>query len=210
MTDTNTQENAIPDYPKGITFEQVWAALMEDRERQKKSQEEADRRAQEADRSMQKLKEQIEETSRIVGGLGNSIGGLVETLFAARLWEKFSSYPYGFKRVYQNMPVYMPDTTRALTEIDILLSDDEWAMAVEVKRRILKEDVVDHIERMDRIIKYPPAEVKGKKLLGAMAGGTIDLDALNLAYESGFFVLELKGESVDLLTPPEGFEPREW
>ena len=108
------------------------------------------------------------------------------------------------------MPVFMPGASRALTEIDILLSDSEWAMAVEVKRRMLKEDVLDHIERMDRIIKYPPAEVKGKKLLGAMAGGTIDPDALKLAYESGFFVLELKGESVELLTPPEDFKPKEW
>ena len=104
----------------------------------------------------------------------------------------------------------MPDASRALTEIDLLLSNNEWAMAVEVKRRMLKEDVIDHIKRMYRIVKYPPAEVRGKKLLGAMAGGTIDPDALDLAYESGFFVLELKGESIDLLTPPEGFEPREF
>jgi len=34
----------IPDYPRGITFEQVWAALMEDRERIKKMEEAADRR----------------------------------------------------------------------------------------------------------------------------------------------------------------------
>ena len=26
--------NTLPKYPKGITFEQVWAALMEDREQQ--------------------------------------------------------------------------------------------------------------------------------------------------------------------------------
>ena len=222
---------AVP-YPRGLTFEKVWAALMEDREQMKKNREESDRlmkerreefdrlmkerreeddrRAQEAERRIQELKEQVEKTSKIVGGLGNSIGGLVETLFAARLWEKFASYNYGFKRVYQQMPVYETNRGTMLTEIDILLSDIEWAMAVEVKRRMKKEDVEDHVERMYRILDHPPAEVKGKKLLGAMAGGTINPDALKLAYETGFFVLELKGESIDLLTPPEGFKPTEW
>ena len=83
-------------------------------------------------------------------------------------------------------------------------------MAVEVKRDMVMSDVEHHNERMKRILKYPPAEVKGKRLLGAMAGGTIDPDAFNLAYEAGFFVFELRGESVDLLTPPFGFKPREW
>ena len=200
----------IPDYPKDITFEQVWAALMEDREQMKESREEADRRAQEADKRMQKLEEQVEKTSKLVGGLGNSIGGLVETLFAARLWEKFASYEYDFKRVYQQMPVYETNSSKVLTDIDILLSNRKWAMAVEVKRRMVKEDVEEHLERIKRILKHPPAEVKGKRLLGAMAGGTIDPDALKSAYNSGFFVLELKGESVELLTPPKGFEPMEW
>ena len=218
------ETSPLPDYPRGITFEQVWAALMEDREQMKKSREEADRREQEAllrsqeadrrsqefDRSLQELKEQVEKTSKIVGGLGNSIGGLVETLFAARLWEKFSSYNYGFKRVFQEMPVYETNSAKMLTDIDILLSDTEWAMAVEVKRKVKKEDIEDHVERISRILDHPPAEIKGKKLLGAMAGGTIDPEALNLSYETGFFVLELKGESIELLTPPEGFEPTEW
>ena len=48
------------DYPRGLTFESVWAAIMESRK--------------EADRRMEKLEEQVEKTSKIVGGLGNSIG----------------------------------------------------------------------------------------------------------------------------------------
>ena len=217
MTEPHTQESSIPDYPKGITFEQVWAMFQESDRKFEISRKEAElrsrdaeQRSKEADRRLQKLEEQVEKTGKQVGGLGNSIGGLVETLFAARLWEKFSSYNYGFKRVFQQMPVYETNSAKMPTDIDILLSDTEWAMAVEVKRKMKKEDVEDHVERMNRILKHPPAEVKGKKLLGAMAGGTIDPEALNFAYETGFCVLELKGESMELLTPPEGFEPTEW
>jgi hypothetical protein len=43
-----------------------------------------------------------------------------------------------------------------------------------------------------------------------MAGGVVDPDVKNYAYESGFFVLELTGESVHLIPPPDRFEPKKW
>ncbi|MDR3161524.1 MAG: hypothetical protein LBU28_07925 [Spirochaetaceae bacterium] len=98
-----------------------------------------------------------------------------------------------------------------MTDIDILLSNTDTAMAVEVKRKLdSKEEVKDHLKRMELIRKHPPAEVAGKKLLGAMAGGVVDFDVRCYAYESGFFVLELTGEMVELLPPPEGFVPKQW
>jgi hypothetical protein len=63
---------------------------------------------------------------------------------------------------------------------------------------------------MRLIRQYPPAEVMGKELLGAMAGGLVAPDVQRYAYESGFFVLELTGESVYLIPPPEGFIPQKW
>ena len=209
--------SALLDYLRGVTFEQVWVGLQETRrivEENARQQKETDRLMKESqeksDRRMKKLDEQLEKTDKIVGGLGNSIGGLVETLVAARLWEKFSAYPYGFKRAYRRVQVFDDVTNKELTDIDILLSDTEWVMAVEVKREVVLKDVERHIIRMGRILDYPPAEARGKKLLGAMAGGAVDPDALEFAYETGFFVLELKGESVELLTPPDGFSPKEW
>jgi len=74
----------IPDYPRGITFEQVWAALMEDREHLKEAerrmkeevaerQKETDRRQKEAaEREMKEAERQkvgridIEEIKKIV------------------------------------------------------------------------------------------------------------------------------------------------
>jgi hypothetical protein len=84
-------------------------------------------------------------------------------------------------------------------------------MAVEVKLKLNQKDEVDrHVKRMGLIRKYPPAETVGKKLLGAMAGGVVDPDVKDYAYQAGFFVLELAGESARLLPPPEGFEPQKW
>jgi hypothetical protein len=43
-----------------------------------------------------------------------------------------------------------------------------------------------------------------------MAGGEVDTDIADFAYNNGFFVLELAGEAVRLVAPPLGFTPKEW
>ncbi|MDR1955818.1 MAG: hypothetical protein LBQ30_03085, partial [Treponema sp.] len=128
----------------------------------------------------------------------------------ARLWEKFNAYPYDLQRAYQRIPLF-DEHNRVLTDIDILLSNGEYVMAVEVKRELDREKDVDrHLKRMELIRKYPPAETKGKKLLGAMAGGVVDPDVRDYAQSAGLFVLALAGESVKLVEPPAAFTPRVW
>jgi hypothetical protein len=60
---------------------------------------------------------------------------------------------------------------------------------------------------MELIHAYPPAEVVNKRLFGAMAGGLVAHDVARYAYEAGFYVLELTGETVGLIPPPDGFKP---
>jgi hypothetical protein len=145
-----------------------------------------------------------------VGGLNRSLGELIEILIAARLWEKFPEY--GFMRSYRRVPVY-DETNRVRSDIDILLSNTDKIMAVEVKHELDKEKYVDeHLKRMELIRTYPPVlvEMENKQLFGAMAGGLVTGDVMRCAYEAGFYVLELTGESVHLVPPPAGFKPRRW
>jgi hypothetical protein len=190
----------------GLSFEQVWAALMETRARQEKT----DEQMRKTDARIDKMAEKVDEVSKNVGGLNRSVGELIETLIAARLWEKFDAYSYNFRRAYQRIPLF-DETDRKLTDIDVLLANGEYVMAVEVKRELdNKKDVDHHLKRMELILKYPPAECKGKKLLGAMAGGTVDPDVQAYAHSVGLFVLELTGESVRLADTPKEFKPRQW
>jgi len=151
----------------------------------------------------------IKQLSKQIGGLYNSLGELMETLIAARLWEKFADYPYKLRRGYRGVGVF-DKQSKELTEIDILLADSEWVMAVEVKREVRKDDIDHHLKRMELIRQYPPAEVVGKKLLGAVAGGVVNSDVHNYAHQAGFFVLELRGENVSLVPQPDGFTPGIW
>jgi len=232
MTVPNSQPPATP--------EEIWAILREtqrenQREREEARKEEAQQRKEEAqrrkkanremkelresikelresqketDRLMQKTEIEIDKMSKNIGGLGNSVGGLIETLIAAHLWEKFPEY--NMQRAYRRIPIY-DENNKVKTDIDILLVNSEWAMAVEVKREVDKDDVDDHIVRMGRILQYPPALLPPQlKVLGAMAGGVVAPDAAAYAHQCGFFVLELAGESVVRLPDPPDFKPKEW
>jgi hypothetical protein len=208
---------------KSLTFEKVWAAMDRYSEEADKRQAEADKRFQElervlkeTERAMKETDRQMKETDRrldkvtqSVGKLSNTLGTLVETLVAARLWEKFKMY--GLEKAYQRVPIY-DENKRTVSEIDILLSNTDCAIAVEVKVNPDKGDVDWHIKRMEFIQKYPPAEIAidNKRVMGAMAGGVVTPAVADYAHERGFFVIELTGESAKLVEPPTGFKPKIW
>ncbi|MDR1785836.1 MAG: hypothetical protein LBR23_05145 [Spirochaetaceae bacterium] len=203
------------------TLEEYWAAHIQSKkeleEERKRSREEWEERRKQAEAEMEEIRrfhrefqKQLDRVDKQIGGLGNSIGGLVETLIAAKLWEKFQGTPYSrLKRAYRRVQVF-DDTNIERTDIDILLSDSDLCMAVEVKREPDKRDVDDHVKRMGLIRKYPPAETKGKTLVAAIAGGYVPGEVRDYAHSKGFYVLELSGETVTLAEPPAGFRPREW
>jgi vacuolar-type H+-ATPase subunit I/STV1 len=192
-----------------------WDAQLEREKKEREAQQKAWDSARKKEREeylarQEKLDKQLDKLTKDVGGLRNSIGEMTETLIAARLWEKFSDYPYNLKRAYQRVPVYY-ENNQIATDIDILLSNTEWVMAVEVKNSLHRMDEVDnHIRRMELIRKYPPLETVGKRLVGAMAGGVVKPEVRDYIHSSGFFVLELTGETVSLVKPAIEFTPREW
>ncbi|GHV67425.1 hypothetical protein FACS1894199_12890 [Bacteroidia bacterium] len=156
-----------------------------------------------------KVSKEISEMSKNLGGLGLRIGEIMETLLAAGSWEKFKEYNYDFERAYQRVGIY--NGKARLTDVDILLSNGKYAMAVEVKNTLNRfNDVDDHVERLDLLMQYPPAEIKEKKVMGAMACGVVDDRVRDYAFSKGLFVLELTGDAADLATPPANFTPQEW
>ncbi|MDR0551787.1 MAG: hypothetical protein LBG72_07190, partial [Spirochaetaceae bacterium] len=165
---------------KKVTLEDVWATI----DRIGKAHEELEIAHKELEIAHRETEQALKETQIVmkrlaknVGGLNQSIGELIEILIAAHLWEKFPEYD--LQRAYRRLPVY-DENNIAKSEVDILLVNTEWAMAVEVKRQADAEDIKEHIERMKRILKYPPAELKLRpdiKLLGALAGGIVPPEA---------------------------------
>jgi hypothetical protein len=195
MSDVQIEGN-----PQGLTFEKVWTMFQE-----------TDRKFRETDRKFQENERLLRRVEKIVGDLGDNIGRLIETLIAAKLWEKFDIYNYGFDQAFRRVSIR--DGKRVLTDVDIILSNSKYLMAVEVKNQFGNKDDVDrHIRRLSLIRRHPPMHVdmSQKVLMGAIAGGVVDPEVKEYAYSAGLYVLELKGESVILAETPPGFTPGEW
>ncbi|MDR2303383.1 MAG: hypothetical protein LBE10_02190 [Treponema sp.] len=204
MTEMTAEQAA--EWGKSLDFPAVWAALMETRTRIDTLGEKVDKTTE----NVNKMAEKVDRVASNVGGLNQSMGELVETLFASHLGEKFDAYHYNLKRTFGRVPIY-DDTNRQRGEIDILLSDTTVCMVTEVKRWLDNTEKVDeHIKRMQLTRKYPPAESKGKKLFGAIAVAVVNPEVREYAEQNGFFVLELTGEDVRLLESPKDFKPKEW
>jgi hypothetical protein len=177
MAEMTAQEAA--EWGKTLDFETVWATII-------KLGEKIDKTAE----TVNKMAEKVDRVTENVGGLNRSVGELVETLIAARLWEKFPEY--GLNRAYQRLPLFDEKNIQK-TDIDILLVNTIMCMAVEVKRELDRmKDVDEHLNRMLLIRQYPPEQIGNKQLIGAMAGGVVDPDVRKYAYESGFLFLNLR------------------
>jgi hypothetical protein len=209
MEKMTAQEAA--EWGKTLDFPTVWAAMMKSDEKLDKLGERIDRQSANIDKMRERSElEAWYEKTRVEFFNSLSMGELIETLFGPHLGDKFDVYNYNLKRIRRRVPIY-DDNNWQRGEIDILLSNTALCMAMEVKRWMDENKLVyQHIKRMQLIRQYPPEEVKGKKLLGAMLGAVVTPEAREYAEQNGLFVLELTGENVLLLEPPNGFQPKEW
>jgi hypothetical protein len=200
MTVAEALENA-----KGMTFEKFWTGMQELGKKQAQTQAHLD----EIGQYIQEMSKRVDRVTANVGGLNRSMGELIESLMTSRMWEKFDRYGHHLVRAYPRVPLYN-ERNEAMSDIDILLSNTNECMAVEVKREADKDDIDHHLKRLMLVEKYPPAEVKGKKIYAAMAGAVVPPDVRNYAFEKGMYVLEMNGEYVSLFEPPKEFTAKIW
>ncbi|MDR0644621.1 MAG: hypothetical protein LBG05_06895 [Treponema sp.] len=220
----------------GLTFEQVWAALMELRESGaeterllkessaeterllKESSADFDRRLQETERllkensaeterRLQETDKEIKALAKNIGGLNNSLGKLIEQMFSAQLWDKFAALGYDFTK---GSNAIFKENKQTLAEVDIFLENGEYAMPVEVKTHLKEEDVDEHIERIEKIRGYMDRRGDERRLVGAVAGGTVAGRVRRYAQEQGLYVVEQSGECVNIAEAPAGFTARLW
>jgi hypothetical protein len=168
---------------------------------------EADRRMAELDLQMAKTARQMAETDRRIGELGNRFGELAEHLVAPSIRERFNERGYHFDVIAQNYLIDGPDGRWA--EIDILLENDEFSIAVEVKAKPTERHIYEHIKRMEVIRRYKDRHGDTRKLRGALAGAILTKAVRDMAIQSGFYVIEQTGDTVRIGNPPD-FMPREW
>jgi hypothetical protein len=223
---------------RGLTFEKVWAALMETRQRQeesgkrleesykrleeshqklKESQEESDKRLEESykrqEESRRKAEEAMQKTmsdlSKNLGGLGNSLGRVTEAMFSAELCKKFDDLGFTFN-TQANHKRFRDSQRQTLAEVDSVLENGDYVMLVEIKTDLSAEDVDDHLARIDVVRQYMDAHGDKRKIVGAAAGAHVPDNVLRSAQKKGLFVIVQSGDAVEVAAMPQGFKAREW
>jgi hypothetical protein len=201
-----------------LTFEKVWAMFREGEKQFREIREsfkETDKKFQETDKKFQKTDKKFQETdravkeaSRIVGNLGNKLGIVVEHLVLANIREKFNALGYGFTKAGPSVLIEDPKK-QIITQIDAMLENGEYALAIEVKTQLNVGHVDEHLERMEKLRRYADDRGDKRKFLGAVAGAIVADNVKQYALKKGFYVIRQSGDTVTIENP-SSFKPREW
>jgi hypothetical protein len=128
---------------------------------------------------------------------------------APSIREKFNALHYTFDKISQGVDISDAQDRYSGVEIDILLENDDIAIAVAVNAEPLYKDVDRHLERMAVLRRWADRHHDRRKFLGAIAGAIMPQEVWNYTLRAGFYVIEQTGDTVRI-NIPEGFKPREW
>ena len=193
------------DTPHPMTFEQAMVIL--DKQHQETlAKIEADNKKHDAE--MKKFSDEMKNLSRRFGDIGNRLGEITEYIVAPDLCEKFNKFGFTFANVTLRHTI--SDGKKTITDIDVLLTDGDSIMAVEVKTKPNLNDIERHINRMELILKYPSRTTQGAKVYGAIACAIIDEDIKKAIFDAGFYVICQTGDNVNIIPPPDSFVPKYW
>jgi hypothetical protein len=215
---------------QGSDFEQFWTGL----ERTRAIVEEIARRQEETDRQMKETAKETEraikeiaerhaetekahaETERVVkevgkqlGELKNSFGQVVEHMVVPNLVDKFCELDFEFGKAGRNIK-FKDRKHNIFAEVDAFLEDGDKAMAVETKVRPSVDDVVRHVERMEKLRRYADLRGDSQKYLGAIAGVVIHETVRECILANGFYVVKPSGDTFNITAPEGKYQPREW
>jgi hypothetical protein len=168
----------------------------------------SDKIFQEAAEHFKETDQAVKEAARIVGELNNKLGIVVEHHVLADIKEKFNALGYEFTKTGPN--VIIEDFKKKISlQIDAMLENSEFALAVEAKPQLNMGRVDEHVECMEKLRRYANDRGDTRKFLGAVAGAIVADNVKVYALKKGFYVIRQSGDTVTIENPP-GFEPKTW
>jgi hypothetical protein len=171
--------------------------------------QETERRFQETERILQeqsdKTDRKIQEVSKQIGALGGKWGRFVENMVAPACETLFLNRGIPVHQVSQRVKKRLDGK---ILEIDVLVTNEDYVLVVEVKSTLGVDDVKELINDLTEFRQFFP-EYNQKQLYGAVAGIEIEEGADIYAYRQGLFVLAQSGENVAILNGAE-FQPKVW
>ncbi|MDR1931683.1 MAG: DUF1682 domain-containing protein [Spirochaetales bacterium] len=184
--------------------------------REAKWQEEAASRKEERERDMKKLEALHAKTERIVarvskqmGEAHNRFGELAEHLVVPRIASCLNGIGYHFIDLIAENVKIQDTGQNVLTEIDLLLNNGDYSIAVEIKSRPAEQDIAHHVRRLEILREHMDRQNDRRKVRGAIAGVVFPQEVKAAAIAAGLYVLEQTGLTMKLGVEKD-FKPREW
>jgi hypothetical protein len=205
MGDIGQTQGQTREPQRGLTFEDVWAAMMEtDRKFQ-----ETDRKIEKTDRQIAATDRQIKQTDKKVGELTNRFGRMVEHMIVPNLLTQFKALGFTFEVASRNVKI-TDEKNDISTEIDVFLENGDKAMIVEIKSSPSVDDIADHVERIEKLRRR--ADIRGdtRKYLGAIAGVAVSDSVKNKALGNGLYVIVPSGDTFAIIKPEGKYHVKEW
>jgi len=198
------------------TADEVWQLLGELIQAQKETErllqeqsQESDRRFQETDRHFREtervMKEQNKRVDEQLGKLGNRLGEFVEWQVRPAAVRLFQERGIDVNELSADLSVQKGDDG---LEIDLLVVNGSEAIAIEVKSKLTKADVDEHLERLDKFKRLLP-RYQNLKILGAVAAMITPSEVARYAYRQGLFVIAQSGDDLVILNDTK-FQPKAW
>lgn len=167
---------------------------------------ETDRKWQETDKKFREISEELridfQRTRREVAKVSNALGRFAENMVAPAI-----------VRIFNEAGIPITETAQRLRsplrriEFDIVAVNSEYVVVASVKTRLNAEDVKHFLEERLPIFKEVFPRYRDMKVLGAVAGMSIEQEADTYAIKRGLYVLTQSGENVTLLNDAN-FQPR--
>ncbi|MGI0483720.1 hypothetical protein ACN4EE_23440 [Geminocystis sp. CENA526] len=175
----------------------------------KEQAQQADRRFQETERLLKeqskKTDQQIRAVNKELGSLGNRLGEFVEWQVRPAAVRLFRERGIDIRELSGDISVNNGDEAM---EVDLLLINTIQAVAIEVKSKLTKADVDEHLERLSKFKRLLP-RYQNIELLGAVATMVAPLEVSRYAYRQGLFVITQSGEDL-VIVNDQKFEPKVW
>ena len=182
-------------------IQEIWALFRETREQIEKT----DKQVEKTDKQVERMSRKVEQLNETVNSLTGKWGKFVEGLVTPAAVRMFKERGIEVSELHTRSKAQRNGEEM---EIDVLLENEEYVVAIEVKSTLKVEDVNEHIEDLRRLRQFFP-RFKEQKLIGAVAGIVIEEEADKYAYRKGLFVITQTGEMVKILND-EKFKPNLW
>jgi ferritin-like metal-binding protein YciE len=154
------------------------------------------------------LKNLSKEVNKKISDLGDTLGKFAEEQVKADLVNKFDKWGIPVHGLTTHF-VQRDQNNEFAYEVDILIYNSEYVIAIEVKNQLKKDDIDEHIDRMQKLQQYPLPDTKGKILLAGVACMIIGEGLDKYAESKGLFVIKPNGENIKIVNK-KSFKPREW